>query len=79
VERTFQTGEMRESPRGRKTQESMRPRPGLNDWGSEKGYGFPGGIKPLKRRCEVVRFRKEAQERRGERKLSYDPLEGAKL
>jgi len=79
VERTFQRGEIRESPRGRKTQESIRPRPGLNGWGSEKGHGFSEGMKPLKRRCEVVRFRKEAQERRGEGKPSCDPLRGAKL
>jgi hypothetical protein len=70
---------MRESPRGWKAQESRRPRPGLNLRGSRKGYGFSGGMKPLKRRCEGVRFRKEAQERRVEGKLSYDPLRGGKL
>jgi len=55
------------------------PRPGLKSWGAREGYGFSGGMKPLKRRCEVVRFRKEAQERRGEGKPSYDPLGGGRL
>jgi hypothetical protein len=55
------------------------PRPGVNTRGARKGYGFSGGMKPLKRRCEVVRFRREAQERRGEGKPSYDPLRGGKL
>jgi len=34
--------------------------------GSKKGHGFLGGRKPLKRRGEVERFCREAQERRGE-------------
>jgi len=36
-------------------------------------------MKPLKHRCEVVRFRKEVQERRGEGKPSFDHLGGEKL
>jgi len=36
-------------------------------------------MKPLKHRCEVVRFRKEVQERKGEGKPSYDHLKGEKL
>lgn len=47
--------------------------------GSRKGHGFSGGMKPLKHRCEVVRFRKEVQERRGEGKPFYDHLGGEKL
>jgi hypothetical protein len=43
----------RESPRGQKAQESMRPRPDLNRWGSRRGHGFFGGTKPLELRSQA--------------------------
>jgi hypothetical protein len=47
--------------------------------GGIKGHGFSGGMKPLKRRYEAGRFRKEAQERRGKRERFADHLGGEKL
>jgi len=39
--------------RGRKAQESSRPRPNLNRWGSRRGHGFFGGCKPLELRRQA--------------------------
>jgi hypothetical protein len=41
------------SPEGQKAQESMRPRPDLNRWGSRRGHGFFGGTKPLELRVQA--------------------------
>jgi hypothetical protein len=38
---------------GQKAQESKWPRPGLILWVAHKGYGFFGGMKPLKRRYQA--------------------------
>jgi len=41
------------SPRGQKAQESRRPRPDLNRWGSRRGHGFFRGTKPLELRSQA--------------------------
>jgi hypothetical protein len=41
------------SPKGHKAQESKRPRPDLNRWGSRRGHGFFGGSKPLEPRHQA--------------------------
>lgn len=69
----FHRGRMRESPRGLKAQESNWPRPELNLQGSKKGYGFLGGMKPLKHGRKVVRFCNQVQERREWKEISSRP------
>jgi hypothetical protein len=54
------------------------PLPRINTPGREKGDGFPGGIKPLKRQCEAERFCGKAQERKGRRKRRPDHPGGEK-
>jgi hypothetical protein len=46
--------------------QSAQPR--INHPGSQ-GRGWPGGMKPLRRRCEAVGFRKKARERKGVREI----------
>jgi hypothetical protein len=58
----------RESPRGRKAQESRRPRPDLNRPGNRRGHGFFGGSKSLELRCQAERVwqgRAGAEEKSG--------------
>jgi hypothetical protein len=56
----------RESPKGRKAQESMRPRPGVNIQGSRRGHGFLGGIKPPKLHCQAGKVWRERAGAEGE-------------
>jgi hypothetical protein len=72
-------GWVRESPRGQNAHESIWPRPELNPQGCKKGYGFSGGIKPLKHDCKVVRFCSQVHERMNWWKRLFDHLRGAKL
>jgi hypothetical protein len=74
----FGEGQWWESPRGRKAQESICPRPGLILRVARRGTAFQGGSKPLKRRYEAERFCKKAHERIGRRKRRSDHLEGDK-
>ena len=69
----------RESPKGRKAQESISPRPELILRMAERGTAFRGGMKPLKRRREAERFCGKAQERKGRRKRRSDHPEGERL
>jgi hypothetical protein len=45
----------------------------VNNLGSEEGHGFVGGIKPLERRRRAERLCGGAQERKGWRRLHFDP------
>jgi len=64
------SGRRRESLRGPKSPGEARAPAGSNPFGSEKGYGLHGGIKPSKRRLEAVRVSGEsAGAERGNRKV----------
>jgi hypothetical protein len=53
-EKLFSGAKRRESPRGRKAQESKRFRPDLKRWGARsKGHGFFSGSKSLECRYKV--------------------------
>jgi hypothetical protein len=54
-------GRTREARRPRRARVPTRPKPS----GSSEGYGFSGGIKPLKRGHQAGRFDGKAPERRG--------------
>jgi len=60
----------RESPRGRKPRRAKAPTR-INRSGSEKGYGFFGGSKPLERRCEAGRVSQQSAGAEGGRETVH--------
>lgn len=63
-----------------KPKSAYAPDSDVNQRSKIKGDGFSGGMKPLKHRYQaLIEFDKKVQERRGEGKLSFDYLRGARL
>jgi len=69
----------RENPRGPKAQESILTPTRAKNPGSNEGYGWPGGIKPLRRRQKAYWSFGKARERKGTGKPVSDHQVGARL
>jgi hypothetical protein len=61
--RSLQRSNAEKTPKA-ETQESKRPRPGLNRQVAKERYGYPGEIKPLKGHCKAEMLCRKAHERK---------------
>jgi hypothetical protein len=70
----FRKGSAAGEPERSESPREQEPLTRVNPPGGTKGDGFPGGIKPLKRRCKAeVVLRKSAGAERGEETLPRSP------
>jgi len=70
-ERRPATARWRENLRGLKAQESSLAPTRANHLGSNEGYGWRGGSKPLRRRHEAEGSCGKARERTGDRETGF--------